>query len=440
MSRRIAQPINQVRLTNVAVVRLQKAGKRFEIACYRNKVVNWRNKVETDIDEVLQIDQVFQNVSKGVLAKHKDLQKAFGTTETEECCRIILEKGELQVSDKEREAHQENLLRDIATIVSEKCVNPDSNRPYTVNMILNAMKEIHFSVIPNRSAKQQALELIRKLKEVMPIERAKMHLRIIIPSKDWVRIKPKVQALSALFQGNEQFVAANVTVEFFLDPGHFRTVSEAVREEARGQGRVEVVQLSVQQEGEADMDMEIALREHRSQQQKQQEQDVPLKAEESQSAENSEESPAPNTTTQELEEPNENGSKGKKKKKSQRKSKGAKRREREEKEEKEAKIQEALARQAARQLQVADSTQEPVSGGTVLDPSTLPPAPPGPQQEERSCNTCGGSFATPAAHRAHFRSDWHRYNLKLKMKGGTPVSEEEFMSFDAEEMFMINDT
>ena len=31
-------PVNQVRLTNVAYVRLNKNGKRFEIACYRNKV------------------------------------------------------------------------------------------------------------------------------------------------------------------------------------------------------------------------------------------------------------------------------------------------------------------------------------------------------------------------------------------------------------------
>ena len=54
----------QVRLTNVAVVRLTKTGKRFEIACYRNKVVNWRNRVETDLDEVLQIESVFENVSK----------------------------------------------------------------------------------------------------------------------------------------------------------------------------------------------------------------------------------------------------------------------------------------------------------------------------------------------------------------------------------------
>lgn len=31
-------PVNQIRLTNVAIVRQKKGGNRFEIACYRNKV------------------------------------------------------------------------------------------------------------------------------------------------------------------------------------------------------------------------------------------------------------------------------------------------------------------------------------------------------------------------------------------------------------------
>lgn len=73
-------PSAQLKLTNVAYVRLQKKGKRFEIACYRNKVLSWRNKMETDITEVLQIDTVFINVSKGLLANSKDLQEAFGKT------------------------------------------------------------------------------------------------------------------------------------------------------------------------------------------------------------------------------------------------------------------------------------------------------------------------------------------------------------------------
>jgi ribosome maturation protein SDO1 len=127
-------PINQVRLTNVAYVRLQKKGKRFEIACYRNKVLNWRNKIETDLDEVLQIDTVFSNVSKGMLASVKDLIDVFGTSDQKIICKEILDRGELQVSEKERGALYESVYRDVASTVAEKTVNPENNRPYTVRI------------------------------------------------------------------------------------------------------------------------------------------------------------------------------------------------------------------------------------------------------------------------------------------------------------------
>ena len=72
---RINTPINHVQLTNVAVVRINKGGKRFEIACYRNKVVDYRQGLEQDLSEVLQTDRIFTNVSKGEFAKAKDMQK-----------------------------------------------------------------------------------------------------------------------------------------------------------------------------------------------------------------------------------------------------------------------------------------------------------------------------------------------------------------------------
>ncbi|KAF6357514.1 SBDS ribosome maturation factor [Rhinolophus ferrumequinum] len=87
----IFTPTNQIRLTNVAVVRMKRAGKRFEIACYKNKVVGWRSGVEKDLDEVLQTHSVFVNVSKGQVAKKEDLISAFGTDDQTEICKQALE-------------------------------------------------------------------------------------------------------------------------------------------------------------------------------------------------------------------------------------------------------------------------------------------------------------------------------------------------------------
>jgi ribosome maturation protein SDO1 len=57
---------------------------------------------EKDLDEVLQSTTIFNNVSKASIAKDKDMIAAFGTTNHEQICRIILEKGEFQVGASRR--------------------------------------------------------------------------------------------------------------------------------------------------------------------------------------------------------------------------------------------------------------------------------------------------------------------------------------------------
>ncbi len=150
----LKQPVNQVRLTNVAVVRLKRKGKRFELACYKNKVLSWREGNEEDMDEVLQTENIFTNVSKGVLAKNKDLKDCFKTEDKKKILLEILSKGELQVSERERQYQAGNLFSEIAAIVSEKCVDPITKRPFSVGIIERSMKEtVHYAVVPGKNAK-----------------------------------------------------------------------------------------------------------------------------------------------------------------------------------------------------------------------------------------------------------------------------------------------
>jgi hypothetical protein len=44
---------------------------------------------ETDLDDVLQINNVFTNVSKGEVAKHDDLKKAFGKMDTDDVVKEV---------------------------------------------------------------------------------------------------------------------------------------------------------------------------------------------------------------------------------------------------------------------------------------------------------------------------------------------------------------
>jgi len=58
-----------------------------------------------------------------------------------------------------------------------------------------------------------------------------------------------------------------------------------------------------------------------------------------------------------------------------------------------------------------------------------PPTPeiPASKTGPRACAICNGIvFLDVDEQRAHFRSDWHRYNVKTRMNGGKTVSEAAF--------------
>ena len=135
-------------------------------------------------------------MSKGQMAKKEDLIKCFGTEDHKKVCLEILDKGELQVSEKERSHQLEATFKDIATIISDKCVNPETKRPYPVGMIEKAMRQVHVSIKPTRTSKQQALDIIPQLKSVIQIERAQMKLRVVTNKKN----KNKLKELASLME------------------------------------------------------------------------------------------------------------------------------------------------------------------------------------------------------------------------------------------------
>ncbi|XP_057754178.1 uncharacterized protein LOC130973565 [Arachis stenosperma] len=237
MSRTLVQPIGQKRLTNVAVVRLKKHGMRFEIACYPNTVLAWRSGVEKDLDEVLQSHTVYSNVSKGVLAKSKDLIAAFGTDDQTKICLEVLKKGELQVAGKERESLLSSQFRDIATIVMQKTYNPETQHPYTISMIERLMRDIHFAVDPNSSSKKQALELIQELQKHYPIKRCPLRIRVAAPEEEVPALLEKLNEWKSTIISKEGS-SGQLSVIFELEPGLYKDCHDFVVNNVHGRFEV----------------------------------------------------------------------------------------------------------------------------------------------------------------------------------------------------------
>ncbi|KAJ5448611.1 Ribosome maturation protein SBDS [Penicillium cf. griseofulvum] len=210
----INQPSNQIKFTNVSVVRLKKGKKRFELACYKNKLLEYRSGAEKDLDNVLQVPTVFLSVSKAQTAPSAELAKAFGTgTPREEILQEILRKGEVQVGERERKDILERVEKEVLDIVSGRLVDPSTKRVYTTGMIHKALdqltsasgqqqtqasgeangdgeekpsqpkKPLWTGVSATRSAKSQALDAMKALIawQPIPVMRARMRLRVTCP-------------------------------------------------------------------------------------------------------------------------------------------------------------------------------------------------------------------------------------------------------------------
>lgn len=371
-------PVGQKRLTNVAIVRLKSHGKRFEIACYKNKVLNWREGIEKDLQEVIQTDQIFENVSQGTFAKTKDLKAAFNTTDFETICKQILKTGDLQVSDKEREVHTEGIFKDVVNFIVERCVHPQSGRQLTPHTVENALRSIGFSVKPDKPAKKQALDGIKALCEKLPdsFARAKMRLRITCPLELASEIRDALVSTHSAeveeeSKDNDSSVCA---LTFVCDPSHYRQLDELATKTHAGRGvSVQIVTATVLNDSADILSSVQAPRANEG---------VPFIA--PPATANASLSQATNTT-------------------------------------------DTSGYSSSTKQQTVPTTDASITG--TCKPKGM------------RCSTCDASFEDVSQYRPHCKSEWHNFNLKRKVKSMPPVSEEEFkeISLDTKEGFIACD-
>jgi ribosome maturation protein SDO1 len=435
MSRQINQPINQVKLTNVAVVKYSYKGKRFEIACYRNKVMDFRSGFERDLSEVLQSERIFTNVSKGQFAKSSDLESAFGTKDEAAIAKTILERGEFQLTDLERQQLLESALSQIATQIAANCVNPDTNRPYSVSQIRTALSNYHLQ--PHKPMKKQYLDAIKFLKQSssLPIERAKMELALKFPASSEGEVRTALEKLAVdvvQHKSGPGLIVAHVDPSVYRDLNDLAGTIKGARLEILQQAAiVEAVSGGAGNDSSLLLPIQESLRDVASKQsasergdpesdEEQQELLHKLQAlgilrednDDGQSDADADADAAGPVAPRNRKQARQQQKKDKKTQRRNADDSGATR------------TSEGGPKQGV-DGENDDTVQHGDGGGDGVSSDAA----------AKSCNTCGGSFPSMSAYRAHFRSDWHRFNQKLKLKGIPAVSEEEFRLCDSEAFF-----
>lgn len=165
------------------IARYSIKGKKFEILVYPEEAWNYRLGKLKDISKVLVYAEIYKDAKKGLRASEEDLLMVFGTKDVYEIADYIIKKGELPLTAEQRRRLIEEKKRQIITFISRNCIDPRTGRPIPPTRIESAMKEARVAIDPFKPADEQALQIIKALRKVLPLKMAKALVAVKIPAK-----------------------------------------------------------------------------------------------------------------------------------------------------------------------------------------------------------------------------------------------------------------
>jgi ribosome maturation protein SDO1 len=165
------------------VVRLVIDGEKFEILVKPDLALDYKMGKKRDINNILISDEIYSDANKGSRASQEKLHRYLKTTDPFEAAKIILEKGDLNLTAEQRKRLTEEKRKQIITLISRGYVDPRTHLPHPPMRIEQALEECRVSIDPFKSADEQAKDVIDKLRKILPLKAENIKIVIIIPSQ-----------------------------------------------------------------------------------------------------------------------------------------------------------------------------------------------------------------------------------------------------------------
>jgi ribosome maturation protein SDO1 len=162
------------------IARITCEGEHFEILVRPQPALDYTSGKNMSLSEVLVTDTVFIDANKGTKAGEDKLKAAFNTTDTRKVAETILNKGKLQLTTEQRRKLSFEKRRQIIAFIARNAVDPKTNLPHPIIRVEQAMEQIHYPIDPFKETEEQAKNIIKLLRPILPlkVEQATIEVRI----------------------------------------------------------------------------------------------------------------------------------------------------------------------------------------------------------------------------------------------------------------------
>ena len=165
----------------LTVVRLNIEGEKFELLVKPDPALDFKMGKNITISSILASDEIYADANKGTRISDEKLMKHFKTTDPTDIAKMILERGELNVTTEQRKRLVKDKRKQIVQIISKSCVDPRTHLPHPATRIENAIDEARVVIDPSIRAEEQTKKIIDELRPILPLKAEQLKLSIITP-------------------------------------------------------------------------------------------------------------------------------------------------------------------------------------------------------------------------------------------------------------------
>lgn len=178
--------------------RITKDNEHFEILVKPQKALDYRMGRSASISEVLVSETIFADANKGTRMSEETLKKAFGTTDSLKIAETILKNGTLQLTTEQRKKMIEDKRKQVIDFIARESVDPKTNLPHPPARIENAMEQIRYSIDPYKPVEEQAKEIVKLLRMILPLKIEQMTLNVVIPVEHAARVYGAIKGFGTI--------------------------------------------------------------------------------------------------------------------------------------------------------------------------------------------------------------------------------------------------
>ncbi|MDG6925030.1 MAG: ribosome assembly factor SBDS [Nitrososphaerota archaeon] len=169
--------------TKFTSVRLTIEGEKYEILVYPDPALNFKMGKQVDPAQVLAIDEVYSDSSRGLRASAEKLKKHFKTEDHAKAALEVLKRGELQLTQEQRMRLTEEKRRQVVTIIAKNYVDPKTHLPHPPVRVEQAMQEARVSIDPFKDVNEQAKTVIESIRSIIPLKSERVKLAVKAPAQ-----------------------------------------------------------------------------------------------------------------------------------------------------------------------------------------------------------------------------------------------------------------